>query len=54
MKAILEVEFDKDQMICEEGLKDFDGDMFKALQWMYKEDNIGVFANEIKLVAIKD
>ena len=55
MKAILEVEFDKDMMIDQESLdQDFGGDWLKFMQWMFKEDGIGIFEEEIKLIEVRE
>ena len=55
MKAILEVEFDKDMMIDQESLdKEFNGDWLKFMQWMFKEESIGMFEEEIKLIEVRD
>lgn len=53
MKAVFEVEFDKDFMISEEDLKEtFDGDFLKFMQELFKEEGFGIFDSDIKLVDI--
>ena len=53
MKAVFEVEFDKEFMISEEDLKEcFDGDLLKFMQELFKEEGFGIFDSEIKLVDI--
>lgn len=53
MKAVFEVEFDKESMISEEDLKEcFDGDFLKFMQELFKEEGFGIFDKEIKLVDI--
>lgn len=53
MKAVFEVEFDKEFMISEEDLKEcFDGDFLKFMQVLFKEEGFGIFDSEIKLVDI--
>ena len=54
MKAILEVEFDKNIMFDQKTIdEDFGGSWLKAMQWLYKEDSIGIFNNNPKLVGIE-
>ena len=53
MKAIFEVELNKDFMISEEDLKEcFDGNFLKFMQELFKEEGFGIFDSEIKLVDI--
>lgn len=53
MKAVFEVEFDKEFMISEEDLKEcFNGDFLKFMQELFKEEGFGIFDKEIKLVDI--
>lgn len=53
MKAVFEVEFDEENMISEEDLKEcFDGDLLKFMQELFKEEGFGIFDSEIKLVGI--
>lgn len=55
MKAVFEVEFDKESMISEEDLKEcFDGDFLKFMQELFKEEGFGIFDKEIKLVDISE
>ena len=55
MKAVFEVEFDKEFMISEDDLKEcFDGDFLKFMQEIFKEEGFGIFDKEIKLVDIKE
>ena len=54
MKAIIEVEFDKDIMFDEESVKDeFGGDFLKAMQWLFELESIGIFEEKLKLVGLK-
>ena len=49
MKAILEVEFDKDIMMDDFTVnKEFKGSWFNAMKWLYDEDGISIFENNIK------
>ncbi len=53
--AVFEVEFESDLMWDEESLKsEMGGDWLKAMQWLLKEESMGIFDNEMKLVAVKD
>lgn len=52
--AVLEVEFESDDMWDEDSLKeDMDGDWLKAMQWLFKENSLSIFDEEIKLVDVK-
>ena len=54
MKAILEVEFDENDMISKDDLKLFyNNDLLKCMKNLFKEDGIGIFDNELKLIDIK-
>ena len=54
MKAILEVEFKQSDMIDRKSLKEeFDNDMLKFMKWLFKDDSVGIFNKEIKLIDIK-
>jgi len=53
MKAIFEVEFDPEQMVDEDTLdKDFDGDWFKFMKWLYDSEDMGIFDKRPELVEI--
>ena len=53
MKAVFEVEFEQEDMISEEDLKEcFDGDFLKFMQELFKEEGFGIFDSEFKLVDI--
>ena len=52
--AVLEVEFESDDMWDEDSLKeDMDGDWLKDMQWLFKENSLSIFDEEIKLVDVK-
>ena len=54
MIAVFEVEFDSDMMFDEESIKkDFNGDWLMAMQWLYEEDDIGIFNEKLKLVDVR-
>ena len=53
-KAIFEVEFDKGFMIDDDTLKEeFDGDMTKAIKFLYEGDGMGIFDDNPKLVRVE-
>ena len=53
-KAIFEVEFDKNFMVSDDVLKEeFDGDMTKVMKFLYKEDGMGIFLDNPKLVRVE-
>jgi hypothetical protein len=55
MKAIFEVEFDKDMMIDQKTLDDiYNGSWFELIKELYAMEGMGIFENELKLVAIED
>lgn len=55
MKAVFEVEFNEEDMISEEDLKEyFDGNLLRFMQELFKEEGFGIFDKEIKLVDIKE
>lgn len=53
--AVFEVEFDEDDMISKDDLALFySGDLFRCMKVLFKEEGLGIFDKEIKLVAIKE
>lgn len=53
--AVLQVEFDPDIMISEEDLKEFwNNNWVEFMQELFKDESIGIFDEEIKLVDILD
>lgn len=55
MKAIFEIEFDKDLIIDEEALNEYyGGDMLKVMQELWDEDGEGIFDERPKLVRVED
>lgn len=53
--AVLQVEFDPDIMISEEDLKKcWNNNWVKFMQELFKDESIGIFDEEIKLVDILD
>lgn len=53
--AVLQVEFDPDIMISEEDLKEFwNNNWVEFMQELFKDESIGLFDEEIKLVDILD
>ena len=55
MKAILEVEFDLDEMISDEDLQKYhNGNVLEMMQYLWKEECMGIFSEEIKLTRIED
>jgi len=55
MKAIIEAKFNKEDMIDQPALNDeFDGDMLKAMKWLFKAERMGIFRDEnLKLIRIE-
>lgn len=54
MKAVLEVRFDPETMIDSSSLKtEWNNDLLKLMKWLFKEENIGIFEEEIKLIGVK-
>ena len=54
MIAVLEVEFESDDMWDKDALKsEMGGDWFKAMSWLYENDDIGIFSEPLKLVEVK-
>jgi hypothetical protein len=54
MKAIFEVEFDPDIMVDQETLdEDFGGDWLTFMQWLYAEEGLGIFSEELRLVGVR-
>lgn len=53
--AVLQVEFDPDIMISEEDLKEYwNNNWVEFMQELFKDESIGIFDEEIKLVDILD
>lgn len=53
--AVLQVEFDPDIMISEEDLKEYwNNNWVEFMQELFKDESIGIFDEEIKLVDIID
>ena len=54
MVGVFEVEFESDSMWNEEALKtEMGGDWLKAMKWLFTEEDLGIFSEELELVAIK-
>ena len=54
-KAIFEVEFDMEDMIGEEDLKEFyNNDLLSYMKELYHDEGMGVFNEPFKLVKIVD
>lgn len=55
MKAIIEIEFNKDDMIDDESLfKDFGGDLKTYMKLVFEEEGMGIFEDDGKLIDIKE
>ena len=53
MKAIFEMKFKQSDMIDRKSLKeDFDNDITKLMKYLYKEESLGLFTNELRLIKI--
>ena len=51
--AVFEVEFEEDDMISKDDLKIFyNGDLLRCMKVLFKDEGIGIFDKEIKLVNI--
>ena len=54
MKAIFEIKFKASDMTDKETFeKDFNSDWMKLMKYLYKEEGLGIFDGELKLVAVK-
>jgi len=54
MKAIFEVKFKASDMIDKKTFeKEYGSDWMKFMKYMYKEEGLGIFGEELKLVAVK-
>lgn len=53
MKAIFEVEFDPEIMADQEQV-DTMGGWLAMMQYLYTENDLGIFDNDLKLVEVKD
>lgn len=54
MKAIFEVEFDSRMMMTSKDLKKYyKNSWVKAIKYLYKQDGLGIFAKELKLIGVK-
>ena len=53
MKAIFEVKFKIKDMCDKKTLKeDFNGSWLKVIKYLYKEEGMGIFNNELKLIKV--
>ena len=53
--AVFEVEFETDLMVDEATLQeDFDGDWEKLMAYLFGEEGIGIFTEDLVLVNVKD
>ena len=53
MKAIFEVEFDPKFMADESDVAEHGG-WLETMQYLYNENDMGIFDNELKLVRVED
>jgi hypothetical protein len=54
MKAIFQVKFKASDMIDKETFeKEYGSDWMKLMKYLYKEEGFGIFAEKLKLVAVK-
>lgn len=53
MKAVFEVEFNPDFMADEEQVERLGG-WFNMIEWLYKEERLGIFENELELIEVKE
>jgi hypothetical protein len=55
LTAVFEVKFDPDMMIDDEGLRRYyDGSWLQLMRFLYNEEGMGIFAEPIKLVEVKE
>ena len=53
MTAVFEVKFDPEDMCDKETVKkEFNGSYLKLMKWLYKNDGIGIFDKDLKLVGL--
>lgn len=53
MKAIFEVEFDPEIMADDISVDEIGG-WLAMMQWLYEQEGLGIFENELKLTEVKD
>lgn len=53
MKAIFEVEFDPELMADDISVEEMGG-WLAMMQYLYTENDLGIFDNDLKLVEVKD
>ena len=53
MKAIFEVEFDHEIMADDISVEEIGG-WLAMMQWLYEQEGLGIFENELKLIEVKD
>ena len=53
MKAIFEVEFNPDFMADQEQVDEIGG-WLRMMQWLYEENDMGIFTDRPKLIAVED
>lgn len=53
MKAIFEVEFDPEIMADDISVEEIGG-WLAMMQWLYEQEGLGIFENELKLIEVKD
>ena len=55
MKAIFEVEFDHKLMCSPEDLtREYEGSWFKCIQYLFSEEGMGMFENDLKLIKVEE
>lgn len=53
MRAIFSVRFSKNDMCDKETLKkQFKGSWYKLIKWLYKEEGLGIFNEDFKLMKV--
>ena len=53
MKAVFEVEFDPEIMADDISVEEIGG-WLAMMQWLYEQEGLGIFENELKLIEVKD
>jgi hypothetical protein len=55
MKAIIEIEFDKETMCTQDTVdKLYNGSWLEVMQYLFKYDGMGIFENDPKLIKVEE
>lgn len=53
MKAIFEVEFNP-ELMADDADVNAHGGWLKTMQWLFREEGLGIFENDLKLIEVKE